>query len=78
MDPMTWVYIAMIIISLFLASKAAQRPNAKPNSLQDFDVPTAEDGTPIAMAFGDVWFDDINWLDYGNLRSQPIKASGGK
>jgi hypothetical protein len=78
MDPMTWVYIALLVISIFVASKAAKRNNAQPSSLKDFNVPTAQDGRPVSMCFGDVWIDDQNFIDYGNLRTEPIKASGGK
>lgn len=78
MDPMTWVYIALLVISLFVAASAAKRTSATPPSLQDFEVPTAEDGRPAVMVFGTVWIDDSNIIGYGDLRTLPIKATGGK
>ena len=79
MDPYTWVYIIILVISLFFAITASKRnSNAQPSTLSDFNVPTAEDGRPVSMVGGDVWIDDQNFLDYGNLRTQPIKTSSGK
>lgn len=78
MDPMTWVYIALLVVSLFVAARAKRGTNAKPPALTDFNVPTVEDGRPVAMVFGTVWIDDPNILWYGDLETYPIKASGGK
>lgn len=78
MDPMTWVYIALLVISLFVAASAKRGTNAKPALLTDFGVPTVEDGRPVAEVFGTVWIDDPNILWYGDLDTYPIKASGGK
>lgn len=78
MDPMTWIYIATLAVSLFVAMRAAKGNNAKPPALQDFSVPTAEDGRGVAMVFGTVWIDDSNIIGYGDLRTTPIKADGGK
>lgn len=78
MDPMTWIQIAILIISLISAVYLKKKNNAKPASLQDFQVPTAEEGRPVVKIGGDVWIDDPNFLDYGDLRTYPIKYSGGK
>jgi len=78
MDPMTWIQIAILVIGLIYSARAMKKNSAKPASLQDFQVPTAQEGRPVAMVFGDVWISDPNFLDYGNLRTTPIKASGGK
>lgn len=80
MDPMTWVYIASLVLSL--AVSIALRPrteHAKPLSLEDFTVPTADEGSDIQVLFGKGWIANPMNLYYGNLRSEPpIKASGGK
>ena len=78
MDPITWIYLAMLVISIFVAYKKTKKNDVKPASLQDFDVPTAEAGRDICMCAGDVWIDDPNFLDYFDLRTTPIKADGGK
>lgn len=78
MEPIEWIYLIILVISIYLAVKASKRNDAKPASLADFNVPTAEDGRPVSMCFGDCWIDDQNFLDYGDLRTYPIKATGGK
>lgn len=78
MDPMTWIQIGILVLSLIYASQAMKKNSAKPASLQDFQVPTAQEGRPVTMVGGDVWIDDPNFTDYGDLRTTPIKASGGK
>jgi hypothetical protein len=79
MDPITWIYIIILIISL--AASYAMRPkpqNAKPPSLADFSVPTAEEGRDIQVIFGECWIDDPNVLWYGDLRTAPIKGEDPK
>lgn len=79
MDPFTWVYIAFMLLSV--AMSYANRPktqNQKPPAVADFSVPTAEEGREIQVLHGECWVDDPNVLWYGNLRTTPIKAEGGK
>lgn len=80
MDPLTWVYIALLVISLYVSY--AMRPksqNAPPPSLEDFTVPIAKEGVEIKVLFGKCWDEGPNVLDYGNLRNYPpIKAKTGK
>ncbi|GGK08510.1 hypothetical protein [Luteimonas terricola] len=80
MDPGTWFYIAMLVVSLVV--QVAMRPkieHAKPLSIDDLNVPGAEEGRDISVVFGTCWIEDFNVLDYGDLRNEPpIKASGGK
>ena len=79
MDPMTWVYVIMLVVSL--AMSLANRPknqNAKPPGLTDFDMPTVQEGREVKKIFGRVWVDDPNVLWFGTLRTRPIRASGGK
>ncbi|QDH70838.1 hypothetical protein [Marilutibacter alkalisoli] len=80
MDPMTWYYIIMLVVSL--AVSYAMRPktqHAKPPALEDYSVPTVEEGRPVAKIYGTCWIDDPNVLWWGDVRHfPPIKASGGK
>lgn len=79
MDPITWVYIIIMVVSLILSFAARPKlQHAKPPALADFDVPTAVEGREVCMVFGTVWIDDPNVLWFGDLRYTPIKASGGK
>jgi hypothetical protein len=72
-------YVAILIVSAFVVSALAPRPPApKPAALEDFDVPTAEQGRPIPVIFGTVTVTGPNVIWYGNLRTEAIKQKGGK
>jgi hypothetical protein len=74
-----WLYAIALIVSVALSVAMRPRPQAqKPPALADFAVPTAEEGREIVVIFGEVWIEDPNVLAYGDLRTTPIKASGGK
>ncbi len=46
-----------------------------PASLEDFDFPQVEEGTPQAVFFGDCWTQGWMILWYGNLRTTKIKKA---
>lgn len=77
MDPITALVILGIsaALSYFLAPKPAE---PKPAALSDFSIPTAEEGRPIPVVFGTVLITGPNVIWYGDLRTRPIKSSGGK
>lgn len=73
------VQIVIVIVAAIVAiAMAPKPPMPKPAALEDFDVPTAEEGRPIAKVFGEVLIKDPNNLWYGDLSSEPIKKKGGK
>lgn len=80
MDPATWYYIAMLVLSAYM--QYAMRPkteHAKPPELGEFSVPHTEQGRDCMVIFGKVRVADFALLDYGNLRNEPpIKADTGK
>lgn len=72
-------YLAVIAISY--AVQMALRPTPekpKPGSLEDSDIPIAEEGADIQVLFGQGWFESANIIDYGNLRTSEITSDGGK
>ncbi len=72
-------YIAVLIVAAYISVAMAPKPSPpKPASLEDFDVPTAEQGREIAVAFGTVTVTGPNVIWYGNLGTVPITKSGGK
>ena len=74
-----WVYVFVLILSIAISIAMRPKPQStKPPSLADFSVPTAEEGREVMVIVGEVWVDDPNVLAYGDLRTTPIKASGGK
>lgn len=75
MDPATWIYIALLVLTVVLAPKPAE---PKPASLTDFDIPTAESDRPIPVVFGTVVIKGANVVWYGDLTTRPIYSKGGK
>jgi hypothetical protein len=65
--------VASVILSAVLAPKP---PKPKAATLDDFDLPTAEEGRPIPVVFGTVRITGSNVLWYGDLRTKSIKKSG--
>jgi hypothetical protein len=64
--------IASYAITVLLTPKATA---ATPATLDDFDFPQIEEGTPQSVVFGDVWITDWQVLWYGNMRTSAIKSS---
>lgn len=73
------IQLAIVIVASYLSAALAPKPPApKPASLDDVDAPTAEEGKPIAVVFGTVWATGPNVIWFGDLRTTPIRKSGGK
>jgi len=53
-----------------------EKPQAA--SLDDFSLPTAEEGRPIPVVFGTVLITGPNVVWAGDLKADPIKKKGGK
>ncbi|PZR90345.1 MAG: hypothetical protein DI537_19205 [Stutzerimonas stutzeri] len=71
--------IALLVASYVIQVVITPKPEVqKPAALEDFDMPQVEEGTEQAVIFGDNWTPDWIVLWYGNLRTSPIKSSGGK
>ncbi len=69
------LFIASILLSAALAPRI-QPP--KPEAFADIEFPQFEDGTPQAVAFGDVWSDDWMVLAVGNYRTESIESDSDK
>lgn len=70
----------VLLVASFLISTALT-PKVKPPepaSLDEFDFPQSEEGSPQAVIFGEVWTGDWMVLDVGNYRTTSIRSSGGK
>jgi hypothetical protein len=71
--------IALMVISAAITALTTKPPqSASPALFGDFKFPQSDEGTPQIVVFGDVWIQDwfVTW--YGQYRTTPIKASGGK
>lgn len=73
-----WLAIGLLVVSYAVQALTMKRPKPKTTTLDDFDVPQIEEGTPQAVVFGDVWLEGWQVLWYGNYRTTKISAKGGK
>lgn len=60
----------------FLLSPKPKPP--KPATLEDFDIPKAEEGQSIGKVFGTVLVRDATVHWYGDLKTRAIKSKSGK
>jgi hypothetical protein len=72
------IAVVLLIISYIITSLFAPRAqDAKPATIEEFDFPQTEEGTPQCVFFGECWTEDWTIGGIGNYRNRPIKASGG-
>lgn len=69
---------AALVAGYVTAALAPKIEPPKPSTLDDFDVPTAEEGRPIPWVFGTVWLRGPNVLWYGDMRAVAIREKSGK
>lgn len=65
-------------VSMLLQMLLVKPNKVKPAGLEDFQLPTFEDGTAELVLFGDGWVSGALVAYYGNLRTAKIKAGGKK
>jgi hypothetical protein len=67
-----WIvaYIALMVISYALMPKPEAEP---PASIEDFGVPTAEEGRSIPVVFGTRTIASPNIVWYGHLKTKAIE-----
>jgi hypothetical protein len=72
-----WALIAMVAATAVKALLVKPQ-KVKQASLEDFDFPQVDEGTPQAVYFGDCWTDGWMVLWYGDYRTTKIKSKGKK
>lgn len=71
-------YVIVVIISVAISLALAPKPpQQKPPSLEDLEIPTAEQGRPIPVIFGVVRLKSPNIVWYGDLDFKPVYSDGG-
>lgn len=76
---MVWWYIVVFIVALVAGFALSPKPQTTPPAgINEFNVPTAEEGRELPVLFGtrDITAPNIVW--YGDLKTVAIKSSGGK
>ena len=73
-----WYFLAFAAVLVATYALAPKPQNQKPATLEEIDLPTAEEGSCISVLFGcrDIPAPFVAW--YGDLRTVAIKSSGGK
>lgn len=69
------VWVVMTYLSYVMAPKPQDAPAA---NLEDSDIPMADEGVEIPVVFGTRDISGANVVWYGDIKTTPIKSSGGK
>lgn len=75
---MWFMLVVMVVSALVSYSMAPKQQPPPPAALQDFNVPTAEEGRAIPVVFGTVYITGPNVIWYGHLRARPVRTKSGK
>ena len=70
------IYLIVLLAVGYFTRPKPTKP--RPAALEEFELPTPDEGTPQCVIFGDCWTADWQVLSYGNLRVSPIRTSSGK
>lgn len=68
-------FVAALAVNYALMPKPQSQP---PAGLSEIQAPTAEVGREIPVLFGTRILEGPNVVWYGDLRTTPVKKSGGK
>ncbi len=69
-----WPQLILMVISMAISYVCRPKPqNAKPPTIGDYNVPTAEDGKVLGVLFGTKKIEDPNCVWWGDVRTTPIK-----
>ncbi|CAD5107245.1 hypothetical protein [Zestomonas carbonaria] len=74
-----WPLVIIIVAAFIMASTAGPKAKGpKPASLQDVDLPRADEGAEKSVLFGQRWTKDWQVLSVRNLRTRKIRTKGSK
>jgi hypothetical protein len=73
------VQVVIAIVAAVISYATQPKPvKPKPASLEDFDLPTPDEGTPQRVLFGERRCQQWMLTYWGNLRADAIKTKSGK
>ena len=75
---MQFIFAIAALVASYLLTPKPKVETPKPATLDEFDFPQIEEGTPQCVIFGDVWIPDWTVLWFGNMRTSAIRSKGGK
>ncbi|ASK91043.1 phage tail protein [Xanthomonas campestris pv. trichodesmae] len=71
-----WVTIALIVVSILYSAYMSRKNQPRAAIFEDGDFPTADEGTPQYVVFGDCWSADWCVIAWGNQRNKKVKKGG--
>ena len=75
---MGWEEVIYFIVSVLISIALAPKPKApRQAAIDDFKIPTAQEGRPIPVIFGEVICTGPNCVWYGDLSIQSLKKRAG-
>jgi hypothetical protein len=72
------VIMMIMMAASYLMMQSTSGDNQRPTGVDDMDFPTATAGKEIVVVFGTRWVNSPNVVWYGDVRTRPIRSSGGK
>ena len=76
---MGWVVYALVVaLAVYSISNMPKPESQKPASLEDANIPIAEEGKEIPVIFGTVHITGPNVVGYWTLDAVAIRKKGGK
>ncbi len=76
---MGWEWVVYLVVAAVISVALAPKPPApKAPELSEVEAPTAEEGKPIGVVFGEVIVKSANVVWYGDIGTTPIRKKGGK
>lgn len=70
--------LVLLVASYAITMLTMKTQNQQAATLEDFDIPQVDEGTPHAVVFGDVWLEGWQVLWFGNYRTSKIQSKGKK
>lgn len=77
MPLLAWAFVGLVA-GYFIMGLLTPQQRVKPSSLEEFEFPQFEEGTPQGVLFGDAWTTGWFVVWYGNMRTTKVKSRGGK
>lgn len=71
------ISLVVSAVSYMITPRASGVKSPEPATLEQLDVPTAEDGKEIGVLFGTRWVNSPNVIWYGDLYCEPVKEGSG-
>lgn len=73
-----WPYLIVWVITTVLSALLVPRPKTTTPEVGSLEAPMASTDAPIPVLFGTRIIKQPNCIWYGDVRTTPIRSSGGK